>query len=109
MSRSFPQHAQNPEYNRTVPAVKEVSHSLFPCSDWICHNQVSITPLHNSKPDILLFTSHLLLQEPMLTYGKKGMASFQVYEAETRSPPIQMEICPTSFFSKILQHAHNPK
>lgn len=70
---------------------------------------VSIAPLHNSIPDIILFTSHLLLQEPVLTYGRKGMATFQVYKAETQSPPIQIKICPTSFFSRIPQHAHNPE
>jgi hypothetical protein len=71
---------------------------------------VSITPLCNSKPAIILFTSHLLLQEPVLTsYGRKGMATFQVYKAETQSPPIQMKICPTSFFKEIPQHAHNPE
>lgn len=70
---------------------------------------ISITPLRNSIPDIILFTSHLLLQEPMLTYGRKGMATFQVYKAETQSPPIQMKICPTSFFKEIPQHSHNPE
>lgn len=40
-------------------------------------------------PDVL-FTSHLIVQDPMLTHGMKAMATFGFYKAETRSPPLQI-------------------